>query len=287
MPRKLLDDPRVRERIETTYFNMSPRPNLQRLRLTLAEGGLIISVSTLRRFMNGNFMSRERSFTLYLTPKACAARKTFADILADNPLLFSQMIFSDEKLFVYNHDAGAGTKVWIRSPTDHSHRVPKFRPVKLMVFGFLTVTGKGAIYEVPDGSCGSTISGDFYASLIKQYVAPYIKQEVPQGVWQQDNASVHKTQAVWNELKEIEHLSPGAWPPYSPDFSPIEGVWAVMKSKVDSKTYQAGCLTKQQLSEFIFEAWKEVVADPNALIKMWERSFKAIQFAAANDGRKD
>ena len=253
----------------------------------VASNGLVISVPTLRRYMNSQYQSRQRAFTLFLTPKACEARREFALKMTALPELFQSMIFSDEKLFVYNSDAGAGTKVWISSQTDHSHRVPKFRAVKLMVFGFLTPSGKGALYEVLDGSCGSTISGEFYAQLMKDYVVPYVQKEIPGGVWQQDNASVHKTAAVWKELSVIRHLEPGVWPPYSPDFSPIEGVWAVMKSKVDSKTYQAGCLTKQQLSQYIFEAWQEVVSDMGVLAKMWERSYCAIQHAAEHNGQKD
>ena len=38
--------------------------------------------------------------------------------------------------------------------------------------------------------------------------------------------------------------------------------------EVDSKTYQAGCLTKQQLSQYIFAAWLEVVSDMGVLAKM-------------------
>ena len=97
-----------------------------------------------------------------------------------------------------------------------------------MVFGYITLTGKGELWEVTYRSSGSTIIGDYYADLMRQCVVPYVKAHVPSGIWQQDNASVHRTAAVWHELSAICHLGPAVWPPYSPDFSPIEGVWAVM-----------------------------------------------------------
>ena len=38
---------------------------------------------------------------------------------------------------------------------------------------------KGALYEVPtDGLCGSTISGDFYAQLMKDCVVQYVQKEI-------------------------------------------------------------------------------------------------------------
>jgi hypothetical protein len=50
-------------------------------------------------------------------------------------------------------------------------------------------------------------------------------------VFQQDNASVHTAHIVrdWIADQDYEIMK---WPPYSPDLSPIENLWSLLKAKI-------------------------------------------------------
>jgi transposase len=53
-------------------------------------------------------------------------------------------------------------------------------------------------------------------------------------VFQQDNAAIHKTAAVLTFMAK-NNVETFEWPPQSPDLSPIENIWNVMKMKMKMK----------------------------------------------------
>ena len=74
----------------------------------------------------------------------------------------------------------------------------------------------------------------FEGTLNKHLFAEYLKQQLkptlaPDDVVLLDNSSVHRSKLVMQTLEEcgIKYLF---LPPYSPDFNPIELLWAKMKS---------------------------------------------------------
>jgi transposase len=74
-------------------------------------------------------------------------------------------------------------------------------------------------------------------------------------VFQQDNAKAHKTPAV------IEYFGSWGyqvlvWPPQSPDLSPIENIWNVMKMKL--KAMRPRPRTKATMRNAMMDIWDEL-----------------------------
>ena len=75
-----------------------------------------------------------------------------------------------------------------------------------------------------------TIDSSKYLKLLKDVVVPEMAASPLPLIFQQDNASSHSAAiitsyfATWG-YKTIE------WPPQSPDLSPIEWIWNIMKMK--------------------------------------------------------
>jgi len=76
-----------------------------------------------------------------------------------------------------------------------------------------------------------------FAEYLKTHLKPMLS---PDDVLLLDNSSVHTSKVVRDALKEcgIKHIF---LPPYSPDFNPIELMWAFMKSilrKLKTRTHE-------------------------------------------------
>ena len=75
----------------------------------------------------------------------------------------------------------------------------------------------------------------------------------------QDNAPVHTAAVVKEYLGEHE-IVPTVWPPYSPDLSPIEIIWGLMKSYIQDR-YGDSDLGRQrgraEIQSLVEEAWQE------------------------------
>jgi len=73
-----------------------------------------------------------------------------------------------------------------------------------------------------------TLNKELFAEYIRTFLKPTVSLE---DVLLLDNSSVHTAKLVLDTLKEcnIKYLF---LPPYSPDFNPIELLWASMKSSL-------------------------------------------------------
>ena len=80
--------------------------------------------------------------------------------------------------------------------------------------------------------CPMVFDGTLNKELFAEYIRTFLKPMVsPEDVLLLDNSSVHTSKLVLDTLKEcnIKYL---CLPPYSPDFNPIELLWASMKSSL-------------------------------------------------------
>uniref|UniRef100_A0AAR2KV54 Tc1-like transposase DDE domain-containing protein n=1 Tax=Pygocentrus nattereri TaxID=42514 RepID=A0AAR2KV54_PYGNA len=110
------------------------------------------------------------------------------------------------------------------SPDCYQHKVQK--PASLMVWGCVSAHDMGNLHI-----CEGTINAERYIQVLEQHMLPS-KQRLFQGrpcLFQQDNAKPHSAcvTTAWLRSKRVRVLD---WPACSPDLSPIENVWRIMKS---------------------------------------------------------
>jgi transposase/Zn/Cd-binding protein ZinT len=85
------------------------------------------------------------------------------------------------------------------------------------------------------------MTADLYIEVLTQRLLPIIKEchkNRRRVLFQQDNARPHKAKSTMEFLTKNK-VPVMDWPPYSPDLSPIENIWHIMKmrvKKVNTKT---------------------------------------------------
>ena len=121
-----------------------------------------------------------------------------------------------------------------------------------MVWGSLTYYGVGTLAMV-DGNMNSqkyieTLDNNLWQVVVKHFGnKPYLFQD--------DNAPCHRSRAV-EEWKRQNHIPQLNWPPQSPDLSPIENIWLVIKNKIKNRLYLIRNIA--DLKSELMRAWMEV-----------------------------
>lgn len=97
-----------------------------------------------------------------------------------------------------------------------------------------------------------TVNATKYKALLEHNVVPLMENWFPDGdgIFQQDNAPCHKARMIKEFLAncDFELLE---WPPYSPDLSPIENLWAIIKMDLKKMNFSS----KKELTTKIKEIW--------------------------------
>lgn len=121
-----------------------------------------------------------------------------------------------------------------------------------MIWGCMSATGVGEL-----SICEGRMNSSRYITMLEEVFEPSIlklfKEDKPEYLFQQDNAPCHKSRqsTTWfleNDVPVFE------WPPQSPDLSPIENLWHILKVKV-SKHH---CASKNILKQKICEEWNKI-----------------------------
>ncbi len=127
------------------------------------------------------------------------------------------------------------------------------KPASLMVWGCISAYGMGSFgrhYE-----CWMVYKG-FRATYSMLPSRRHLFQGKP-CVFQQDNAKPH-TAAIttaWLHSRRVRVLN---WPASSPDLSPIENIWRIIKRKIRQRWPQ----TLQQLETYIRQEWDKFHQTP-------------------------
>ncbi len=108
--------------------------------------------------------------------------------------------------------------------------------------GCISAYGMGSL-NVLEG----TMNAERYIKVLEQHMLPSRRL-----VFQQDNAKPH-TAAITTAwfLSKVRVLN---WPAYSPDLSPIENIWCIIKLKIHQRWPQ----TFQLLETYIRQKWGQI-----------------------------
>ncbi len=117
------------------------------------------------------------------------------------------------------------------------------KPASLMVWGCICAYAMGSLHVLE-----GTMNAERYIKVLEQHML-----HSRWCVFQQDNAKPH-TAAIttaWLRSSRVRVLN---WPAFSPDLSPIEKIWCIIKRKIHQRWPQI----LQQLETYIRQEWDQI-----------------------------
>ncbi len=165
---------------------------------------------------------------------------------------WKSVLWSDKskfEIFVGNHG-----RCFLRAkeegdlPACYQHSVQK--PASLMMWGCISAYGMGSLHVLE-----GTMNAESYIKVLEQHMLPS-RWHLFQGrpcVFQQDNAKPH-TAAITTAWLRSRRVCVLNWPACSPDISPIENIWHIIKWKIHQRRPQ----TLQQLETYIRQEWDQI-----------------------------
>ncbi|KAG0716278.1 Transposable element Tcb1 transposase [Chionoecetes opilio] len=150
--------------------------------------------------------------------------------LAWEPEKWKKVLWSDEATFTVTGNRGG--KVRLRAGSDPDH--PKYtegtvkHPDSVMVWGAFGYHGTGELVVLPKNL---TVNKERYLELLADHLEDcFIACQSE--IFQQDGAPAHTAKLVssWFEWVGVDYIRD--WPGNSPDLSPIENIWALMKRRL-------------------------------------------------------
>lgn len=147
----------------------------------------------------------------------------------------------------------------------------KFGGGSTMIWGCMTAQGVGEVYL-----CEGRMNSARYIDMLEQTLEPSIVKfyEWESGVYrfQQDNAPCHKSKLVmrWFQQNNVPLLE---WPPQSPDLSPIENLWYILKENI--RKHKAS--SHNELKGIILQEWQLISPELcNNLVCTMPKRVKAV-----------
>ena len=196
-----------------------------------------------------------------LKPDQIVSRYDFAlNMLNHYSNILEKIVFSDESKF---SDCPDNCMLW-REPDDYSERTTASylkREVSTMAWGAIAIDYKSKLYFYK----GSVNQESYQKCLDDTEILTQVKERGL--IFQQDGASAHSTDGIINYITSKCRLLFG-WPSNSPDLSPIEMIWAHMKSRL---SHLPRAKTVAMLQKQLTEIWDAI---PMETINKLVRSFK-------------
>lgn len=188
-----------------------------------------------------------------------SARLEFAKKYVGKSNMWDKVIFSDEKKF--NLDGPDGLQYyWHDLRKDPKTCMSRnFGGGSVMVWGAFSLIGKLQLQWI-----STRMNSDKFIELLDFSLVTDAEHLMGKDyIFQQDNASIHKSKVTktWLNERKINVLE---WPSVSPDLNPIENLWGIIAREVYAKDRQY--LTIESLKIAISEAWLNI--SPNTIINL-------------------
>jgi transposase len=137
---------------------------------------------------------------------------------------------------------------------------------------------------------GVKLNSESYCTFLKENLLPWLKSKNKRFrstiMLQQDNAPSHASRysKAWLEQQGFSDKKLMDWPPQSPDLSPIENYWSILKQKVYENGRQFS--SKDQLWKAILDAKEEIEPEQvaNLVSSMDRRLLEVIRRDGAHIG---
>lgn len=240
---------------------------------------LALSHDTVRRRLDeaglfGRVARKEYPFT----PDHIRARLSFANGYASwTEANWDTVVWSDE----CHIECGQHGQVWVQRPVGAAldpqyigHKVP--HPPRLSIWGCMSGTGVGGLHIFTD-----TLDAPLMRTILSTHLLPSAARLVPSSTWwfQQDNDPKHTSRLVqhWLFTHGIQTID---FPPYSPDLSPIENLWANLKRRVEHRSAR----NIDELAVHVREEW--AATDPTFLSSVVHSMPRRCQLVVQNSGHK-
>jgi hypothetical protein len=185
------------------------------------------------------------------------------------------VMFTDRKKFLFKHPGVKVHKVrWIRQGSQRTAHTVN-HPMCLNIYAGVTKFGMTKAHAVAGtskmaskfknkkGQTSRNITSQEYQQVVLHTLLPegrriFSGQGISNWILQQDNDPTHKKAAAsalqqWSTHKAAVTILP-AWPPNSPDLSPIENIWGWAQQKVDA----AGCKTFEEFKATVLKTLQSV-----------------------------
>lgn len=165
-------------------------------------------------------------------------------------IFHSQVIFSDESAFDVAPPRPRVVRLRAGCHPTVAHTI-QHRPQlqRVMLWGSISSKGVGPLVVIT-----GTMNANKYQETLHQHLVPQINRWYGRHrhscVFQQDNAPCHKAASVLDFFRQ-RGIDVMDWPPYSPDLSPIENMWAIVKQKLHQLPFHS----KEELVEKLQELW--------------------------------
>ena len=245
------------------------------LEQTISALNLPVSITTLHRHLKHYGMERTIAKRQILLSEANRMKRlAFAkELIQWSDEKLQSIFWTDEtKVQAWPN----GEIVFYRAPGDTEITTPMKSNGGggVMFWGCMTRAAWG-----PLTVCDGTINGAKYLQLLKDIVIPEFEAAGVPLIYQQDNAPAHKKREVMEFLSRqaFETLN---WPPQSPDLSPIEWIWNIIKMKM--KALQPRPRTPATIRKAILNIW--VNLDDECRIKTCDTFKERLRECIANKG---
>ncbi|XDV36000.1 hypothetical protein PO909_005854 [Leuciscus waleckii] len=169
---------------------------------------------------------------------------------------WKNVAWSDESRFLLRHSDGR-VRIW-RKQNENMDPSCLVTTVQaggdgVMVWGMFSWHTLGNLHF-----CDGTINADKYIEILEHNMLPS-RRHLFQGrpcIFQQDNAKPHSAHITksWLRRKRIRVLD---WPAYSPDLSPIENVWLILKRKMRQRRPR----TVAHLKNCLQQEWDKITPE--------------------------
>ncbi len=168
---------------------------------------------------------------------------------------WKRVLWSDESVFQVFFGRNGRRVLRTKEEKDHPdcYQQQVQKPGSVMVWGCVSALGKGNLHF-----CDGTINAEKYIEILEHNMLPS-RRHLFQGrpcIFQQDNAKPHSAHITksWLRRKRVRVLD---WPACSPDLSPIENVWRILKRKMRQRRPR----TVAHLKTCLQEEWDKITPE--------------------------